>query len=191
MASHDSQILSQTIWENLTEFTIDGELTPRLAKALPTVSDDKLTYSFELRDDVYFQNGQKLTAEDVKYSFEYMLDPANKAGRRPVFSRLSHVEIDSPTRLRVILKEPFSPWIYFQTKHMGIWPAGSRETYGDDYFRRTRRASAPASASSRSGGRTIMSVLSAIRTTGRRESRPGSGWSCTSFRRTCPASPFC
>jgi peptide/nickel transport system substrate-binding protein len=137
MASHDSQILSQTIWENLTEFTIDGELRPQLAKALPTVSDDKLTYSFELRDDVYFQNGQKLTAEDVKYSFEYMLDPANKAGRRPVFSRLSHVEIDDPTRLRVILKEPFSPWVYFQTKHMGIWPAGSREKYGDDFFKRS------------------------------------------------------
>src|SRR5215213_11443873 len=108
MASHDSQILSQTVWENLTEFTIDGELRPQLAKTLPTISDDKLTYSFELRDDVYFQNGQKLTAEDVKYSFEHMLDPAHKAGRRPVFSRLSHVEIDSPTKLRVILKEPFS-----------------------------------------------------------------------------------
>src|SRR5919112_4495926 len=44
MASHDSQILSQTVWENLTEFTIDGELRPQLAKSLPTVSDDKLTY---------------------------------------------------------------------------------------------------------------------------------------------------
>jgi peptide/nickel transport system substrate-binding protein len=135
MASHDTEILSQAIWENLVEFTIDGELRPQLAKALPEVSDDKLTYSFELRDGVTFQDGQKLTAEDVKYSFEYMLDPAHKAGRRPVFSRLSHVEVDSPTKLRVILKEPFSPWVYFLTKHMGIFPAGSREKYGDDYFK--------------------------------------------------------
>ena len=137
MSSHDSQILSQVIWENLVEFTVDGELRPQLAKALPEVSADKLTYSFELRDDVTFQDGQKLTAEDVKYSFEYMLDPAHKAGRRPVFSRLSHVEIDSATKLRVILKEPFSPWVYFLTKHMGIWPAGSRKKYGDDYFKLT------------------------------------------------------
>lgn len=137
MASHDTQILSQVIWENLLEFTVDGELKPQLAKALPQVSEDKLSYSFELRDDVFFQDGQKLASEDVKYSFEYMLDPAHKAGRRPVFSRLSHVEIDSPTQLRVVLKEPFSPWVYFQTKHMGIFPAGSREKYGDDYFKMT------------------------------------------------------
>src|SRR5215469_5941873 len=135
MASHDTEILSQVIWENLVDVTVDGELKPQLAKAMPTVSDDKLTYSFELRDDVYFQDGQKLTSADVKYSFEYMLDPAHKAGRRPVFSRLSHVEVDSPTRLRVVLKEPFSPWLYFLYKHMGIYPIGSREKYGEDYFK--------------------------------------------------------
>jgi peptide/nickel transport system substrate-binding protein len=135
MASHDSMILSQSIWENLLEFDVDGVLKPQLAKALPEISADKLVYTFELRDDVAFQNGQPLTAEDVKYSFEYMLDPKNKASRRPIFDRLSHVEIDSPHRLRVILKEPYSPWVYFLTKHMGIWPKGSREALGDDYFR--------------------------------------------------------
>lgn len=136
MSSHDSMILSQTIWENLVEFDVDGVLRPQLAKALPTISADKLTYSFELRDDVVFHNGQKLTSEDVKYSFEYMLDPANKAIRRPIFDRLSHVEIDGPLKLRVILKEPYSPWVYFLTKHMAIWPKGSRETAGADAFRR-------------------------------------------------------
>lgn len=135
MTSHDSQILSQTIWENLVEFDIEGVLRPQLAKALPVISADKLTYAFELREDLTFQNGQKLTSEDVKYSFEYMLDPAHKASRGPLFNRLSHVEIDSPTKLRVILKEPYSPWTSFLTKFMGIWPAGSREKLGEDYFR--------------------------------------------------------
>jgi len=135
MSSHDTQIISQTIWENLVEFDINGILKPQLAKALPTISDDKLTYAFELRDDVYFQNGQKLTAEDVKYSFEYMLDPAHKASRGSLFNRLSHVEVDSPTKLRVILKVPYAPWTTFLTKFMGIWPKGSRELVGDDGFR--------------------------------------------------------
>ena len=135
MVSHDAMILSQNIWENLVEFDIDGELKPQLAKALPEVSADKLVYSFELRDDVTFQNGQALTSDDVKYSFEYLLDPAHKAGRRPIFQRLSHVETDGPQRLRVVLNEPYAPWIYFLTKHMGIWPAGSREKYGEEYFR--------------------------------------------------------
>jgi peptide/nickel transport system substrate-binding protein len=136
MSSHDSMILSQTIWENLVEFDVDGVLKPQLATALPEISDDKLVYHFALRDDVAFHNGQKLTSEDVKYSFEYMLDPANKASRRPIFDRIARVETDGPHRLRVILKEPYAPWTSFLTKHMGIWPKGSRETHGEEAFRR-------------------------------------------------------
>lgn len=133
---HDWMIASQTVFENLVEYDVDGVLRPQLAKALPEISADKLSYAFELREGVRFHNGQLLTSDDVKYSFEYMLNPANRAARGPTFSRLSHVEVDSPTRLRVILKEPFSPWPTFLTKFMGIWPKGSREQYGDDHFRR-------------------------------------------------------
>ncbi|MEA2772552.1 MAG: peptide/nickel transport system substrate-binding protein [Acetobacteraceae bacterium] len=137
LSNHDMQLLSQTIWENLVEYDINGILKPQLAKALPQVSADKLIYTFDLRDDVFFQNGQKLTSEDVKYSFEYMLDPAHKAARAPIFNRLSHVETDGPYRCHVVLKEPYAPWVYFLTKFMGIWPKGSREQFGDSYFRLT------------------------------------------------------
>ncbi|MBR0654558.1 ABC transporter substrate-binding protein [Plastoroseomonas arctica] len=133
---HDWMIACQMVFENLVEYDIDGVLRPQLAKALPTISADKLTYAFELREGVRFHNGKILDSEDVKYSFEYMLNPANRAARGPTFSRLSHVEVDSPTRLRVILKEPFSPWMTFLTKFMGIWPKGSREELGEDHFRR-------------------------------------------------------
>ena len=79
--NHDAMVLGQTVFENLVEYDIDGVLKPQLAKALPAISPDKKTYTFELRDDVTFHNGKKLTAEDVKYSFDYLLDPANKAAR--------------------------------------------------------------------------------------------------------------
>ena len=83
MPSHDSMILSQTIWENLVEFDITGTLRPQLAKALPEISKDSLIYTFELRDDVVFHDGSHLTSEDVKYSIEYTINPDNKASRRP------------------------------------------------------------------------------------------------------------
>jgi peptide/nickel transport system substrate-binding protein len=137
MSSHDTEILSQTIWENLVEYDIEGNLKPQLAKALPKISADALVYTFDLRDDVLFQDGTPLTSEDVKYSIEYTIDPANKASRGPIFNRLSHVETDGPHRLHVHLKEPFSPWTAFLTKFMGVWPKGSREKYGNDYFRST------------------------------------------------------
>ena len=72
-----------------------------------------------------------LTSEDVKYSIEYTINPANKASRGPIFNRLSHVETDGPYRLHVHLKEPFSPWTKFLTKHMGVWPKDSREKLGN------------------------------------------------------------
>src|ERR1700741_1963916 len=46
MVSHDTMILSQTIWENLLEFDVDGVLKPQLATALPEISADKLVYTF-------------------------------------------------------------------------------------------------------------------------------------------------
>ena len=49
---------------------LDGVLKPQLAKALPVISADKKSYTFDLRDDVTFHNGKKMTAEDVKYSFD-------------------------------------------------------------------------------------------------------------------------
>ena len=84
----------------------------------------QLVYTFDLRDDVLFHDGTPLTSDDVKYSIEYTIDPANKASRGPIFNRLSHVETDGPHRLHVHLKEPFAPWTAFLTKFMGVWPEG-------------------------------------------------------------------
>src|SRR5699024_3819684 len=46
----------------------ETETSPQLAAEEPEVSDDGKTYTFKLREDVTFQNGSKLTSEDVKFS---------------------------------------------------------------------------------------------------------------------------
>lgn len=131
----DPMVINQCIFENLVEYDVDGVLRPQLATALPTISADRLTYSFDLREDVHFQNGQPLTSEDVKYSFESMLDSNRNAARRVIFEAISRVETDGPHRVRISLSEPYAPWLMFLTKYMGIWPAGSREEFGDDTFK--------------------------------------------------------
>ncbi len=133
--THDPLVLTGTIFENLVEYGQEGVLRPQLAKALPEISADKLVYTFDLRDDVTFHSGQKMTAEDVKYSFDSMLDAKRGAARRGVFARIDKVEIDTPTRVRVHLREPYAPWVYFLTKYMGIWPKDSREKLGDEHFK--------------------------------------------------------
>jgi peptide/nickel transport system substrate-binding protein len=58
-----------------------------------------------------------------------------KAARAPIF--VSHVETDGPYRCNTVLKVPFAPMVYFLTRFMDIWPKGSREQFGDSYFRVT------------------------------------------------------
>jgi len=45
-----------------------AQIAPQLAKSMPEISDDGLTYTFELREGVTFHDGSKMTSEDVKFS---------------------------------------------------------------------------------------------------------------------------
>lgn len=69
------QILDSLVWQNA-----DGSFSPWLAKEW-TVSDDGLTYTFTLRDDVTFHDGEKFTAESVKANFDHIVDPATNSAQ--------------------------------------------------------------------------------------------------------------
>ncbi len=136
-SNHDGMAVSNAIFENLVEIDLDGIPVPCLAREMPKISDDQLTFTFDLRDDVVFQNGAKFTAEDVKYSYDYMLDPKNKSLRRAIFSPIKAITVESPTRVVFQMNTPFRPFFQYQTKFMGIFPKGSREEKGDAYFANT------------------------------------------------------
>ncbi|MCW3492614.1 ABC transporter substrate-binding protein [Microbacterium sp. SSM24] len=70
--SREEQVVIGNIFDTLVEYQ-DGEYVPSLAESYE-ISDDQLTYTFHLRDDVTFHNGEKLTADDVKYTFDSMPD---------------------------------------------------------------------------------------------------------------------
>ena len=74
------------VYEGLLEYHYlkrPYELVPNLAEAMPTVSEDGLTYTFKLRKGVLFQDdvafaggkGRELTATDVVYSIKRLADP--------------------------------------------------------------------------------------------------------------------
>ena len=134
-SNHDAMAISNAIFENLLEVDLDGNIVPSLARKLPEINDDATRFAFDLRDDVVFQNGQKFTAEDVKYSYEYMLDPKNRSIRRTLFSPIKEIVIESPTRVVFNLSGPYRPWLQYMTKFMGVFPKGSREAKGDDTFK--------------------------------------------------------
>ncbi|MBI2426932.1 MAG: hypothetical protein HYV34_03710, partial [Candidatus Kerfeldbacteria bacterium] len=58
-----------------------GTMTPDVAEKVD-VSEDQKEYTFTLRQDVFFHDGQQLTAEDVQFTFQSILDPAFRSPLR-------------------------------------------------------------------------------------------------------------
>jgi peptide/nickel transport system substrate-binding protein len=85
-----------------------GDNTPSLAESW-TVSKDGLTYEFLLRRGVKFHNGEPVTAEDVKFSF----DRYRGAAAKLLKDRVREVQIVDPVRVRFHLKEPWPDFMTF------------------------------------------------------------------------------
>src|SRR6185312_10432146 len=67
------------LYNGLTKYDAQLNPLPDLAKSWQTSKDGK-TWVFNLRTDVRFHDGKRLTAQDVKYSIERVLDPKTVAG---------------------------------------------------------------------------------------------------------------
>ena len=76
---------------------------------------DDLHIAFELKPGIKWSgNFGELTAEDVKYSYERIANPANEAPWKVKWDALDHVEITSTYTGTIILKQPFVP-LWFTT----------------------------------------------------------------------------
>lgn len=82
--SVDSAKYAWNVFDTLYGFDVKGNLEPRLATAY-RISSDGLVFTFTIRRGVKFHNGDAMTARDVRYSLERILDPATKSTRRPFF----------------------------------------------------------------------------------------------------------
>src|SRR2546429_3459781 len=63
------QEIQQNMFDGLVKFDNNLTVVPDIAASMPTVSGDGLTYTFKLRTDVTFSNGDKVTSKDVLYSW--------------------------------------------------------------------------------------------------------------------------
>jgi oligopeptide transport system substrate-binding protein len=61
--------IQQNLFDNLVKFDNNLNLVPDLATTVPQPAADGLTYTFQLRHDVTFSNGDKFTSRDVLYSW--------------------------------------------------------------------------------------------------------------------------
>lgn len=113
------QALLDNVYEGLVKLDQSGEIVPALATSW-TVSDDGMTYTFELVDNAKFTNGAAFTSEDAKFSIERVKDPdAWTTSLANAMSIVSSVEAPSPTELVVHLSKPSNEWLFRMTTRIG------------------------------------------------------------------------
>lgn len=103
-------IVSLTIFDGLTRIDPEKEYKP--APALATsweASADGLTYTFKLRSGVKWHDGQPFNADDVKFTYDMVRNPASGAITASDFTLLDRVEVVDPLTVRMVLKQPFAP----------------------------------------------------------------------------------
>lgn len=71
--THESWILNN-LFEGLMKHDSTGQIIPGMAKEY-TLSEDNLTYTFTLRDDIKWSNGDPVTAQDFEFAWKRALDP--------------------------------------------------------------------------------------------------------------------
>ncbi len=116
-------------------------LAPSLAESW-SVSEDGLTYEFVLRKGATFHNGDPVTAEDVKFSFERYRGTA----RDLMKDRVAAIETPDPQHVRFQLKQPWPDFVTFYGSATGagwIVPKKYLEKVGDDGFKKAPIGAGP------------------------------------------------
>ena len=108
-----------TMYEGLFAYDEAGNVIHQLCDDY-TMSEDGMTYTFKLID-ANFHNGDPVTAEDVKYSFERVMDPAMGAFEYQNMQVISEMNVIDDHTLEVKLKNACAPFVnYLANKFMVI-----------------------------------------------------------------------
>lgn len=132
-----------SIWEPLMKRGHDGQFYPNILKQLPAVSEDKTTYLFSLREDLFWEDGTKLTAKDIEFTYKFLMDKFYKGNfnrellniknwadyRDGISDSLEGFEIIDDYNFRVVVETPS----VYTLDLLNIYPL-SFSYYGQFYY---------------------------------------------------------
>lgn len=165
-------MVADSVLEPLIKLNNDETLSPCLIKDMPTVSEDGLTYTFELKDGVQFHDGTTLKASDVKYSFERLLKAGVMSqmidkivGAQEVIDGTADTlpetgfSIQDDTHFTITLTEAYAPFEKtLATSYCAIVPeaaATAADAEGDNWGRTTLVGTGPYKMDSYTSGQGI------------------------------------
>ena len=138
--------ISENVCDTLVTLNLDTlEVEPLLLTKLPELSEDGLTYSFELKSGVKFHDGSTLTANDVKYTFERLFKLKAQTdsytyikGAQDIIddkaTELSGLVVQDDTHFTITLTQVYSSFVRMLCQfYASIYPAAACEAAGDNW----------------------------------------------------------
>ena len=106
---------AQFILEPLLNYTPDSTLVPALAVEVPTIDNgglapDLSSVTYKLKEGVVWSDGEPFTANDVKFTFDWVTNPVNAAVTVDNYSNVDSVEVIDDLTAKVNFKTPTLSW---------------------------------------------------------------------------------
>ncbi len=104
------------VFDSLWRIGPDGLFIPNLATEVPTldnggISPDALTYTFKLRQDAKWHDGTPLTARDVIFTHEKIMDPNIPSPLKLGHDKVASIEAPDDYTITLTLTEPYAPFL--------------------------------------------------------------------------------
>ena len=145
LASTDAdRDLTALIYSGLMKPDGRGGLEKDLAESY-SISEDGLEYTFTLKENLSWHDGEKLTSEDIAFTIQAVRVPAIKSPARANWEGVE-VEIVDPRQVRFLLKKPYAPFLEnailgILPKH--IWNTATPEQFSLSEFNREPLGAGP------------------------------------------------
>ena len=152
----DSYTVYRNIFDNLVTRDTSGKIIPQVATSWHYT--DNTTIVFDIRNDITFQDGTKLTPADVVFSIRRITNPAFKSSQLSQFDQIASAEVTGPDQVTLHTKTPY-PVLLAQLVKLSIVPQAYVERLGDVKFNQQPMGSGPYRLESRQNG--VQSVLTA------------------------------
>ena len=124
-------LVNINMFDSLLHRNAKLEYEPSLATSWKAVSDT--VWEFKLRRGVKFHNGDPLTAEDVKYSVDRVIDQTKKSPQFGNIRAIKEVRVVNPETVHIITDKPF-PLLLERLVYFSIVPKKHIEAMGDQAF---------------------------------------------------------
>src|SRR6266436_4429782 len=127
-------LVNINMFDSLLHRNAKLEFEPSLATSWKAISDS--TWEFKLRKGVKFHDGSTMTAEDVKYSFDRVIEPGQEKKKSPQYGNIraiKDVRIVNPDTIHLITDKPF-PLLLERLVFFPIVPKKHIEKVGEEAF---------------------------------------------------------